>query len=570
MPSSLSTNLQDDSRYMLSREDLEWAELQPFLLKRGYQLPPRYRPNWKPSWKKRRLWGSKLPWHYADASSFYNPKLVDAVRVSDRKKVVLKRVNPQEEVAALEYLHSPELEKDPRNNTVPLLDVIRHPERDDIVIIVMPMLYLFESPSVPFEFVSEILEALDQFLKGLEFLHEQQIAHRDACMLNLMMDATKVLPGGFHFAEPTCKPGGKGLVKPRSRSSVGPIKYYFIDYELALYYPGNEHDSYGRMGQDKTVPEFADEHALYDPFKLDVYQMGGVVQQLIARYGLSFLEDLEAQMRCRDPGKRPTAAEAYNKFSDIVKQLPPDEKSRKITRKPKEIGEPILRGPEKYEKPADSEAFTNSSQQINSLDSPHARPADTLDTNSAEVAGPIVRIHVPGTDSSIDESTMPAEGLHIAAQDTCKLDLDHSAFDISQSFDTSFSAISLHSDTATRSIHTTQSIDTAPTSIEMHDVASACFASGTHSIRTAQSIDTMPTSVGSAQSQHIAEDSQIVDTTKPEAPSPPSEPPIVPLVSPHMPSPASAAGPAKSIPTTRRNHRWWTFLFTNIKRSFRS
>lgn len=91
--------------------------------------------------------------------------LLDAVRISDKRKVVLKRVRRQQDVAILQHLHNPSLEKDPRNNTVPIFDVIYLPDTEDEAIIVMPKLYLFETPFVPFEHVSEILEALDQFLK---------------------------------------------------------------------------------------------------------------------------------------------------------------------------------------------------------------------------------------------------------------------------------------------------------------------------------------------------------------------------------------------------------------------
>ncbi|KAF9553954.1 hypothetical protein CPC08DRAFT_713328 [Agrocybe pediades] len=548
MPLNPHIGLDDDELYMLSPLEKEWVEVQPYLLQRGYRLRPRFHPNWKPSWKKKRLWGSKSPRECPDSISFYKAHLIDAVRISDNKKVVLKKVNPQQEVAVLQHLHSPELEKDPRNNTVPLLDVIAHPTREDVAFIVMPMLYAFENVSVPFEYVSEVLEALDQFLKGLEFLHEQQIAHRDACVLNLMMDAAKVLPGGFHFARPLRKPDGKGSVKPRSRRAVGPIKYYIIDYELAFYYPGNEDDSYGTFGQDKTVPEFADEYALYDPFKLDVYQMGGVIQILAQRYGLTFLEGLEAQMRCRDPGKRLTAAETYKKFSDIVNQLPLQEISRKITRKSKKVGEPILLGPEKYEKQAEAESSIDSAQQKNSSDSAdpdnrcdsptaHVYPPDTSTAQVAEVLA-----YAPDPESSTVASTDPGVESQATAGDIDESDRDQSALDMSCSFHASDSAISIHSPTVS------------------------------HTIRTAQSIDTMPTSVGSAQSQHVVDTQQIDDSTKPtNEPSPPSEPSLpMPLVTPdNIPPSPPAAGPAQSKLAPHSNPRWWASLFLNIKRSFR-
>ena len=91
---------------------------------------------------------------------------MDAVRVKDGKRVVLRRVDPQEDasVSVLSYLNSPELLADPRNRTVPLLDVLYPP--CDEVLIVMPLLHPFQSTECPFRYVSEVLEALDQFLQA--------------------------------------------------------------------------------------------------------------------------------------------------------------------------------------------------------------------------------------------------------------------------------------------------------------------------------------------------------------------------------------------------------------------
>jgi hypothetical protein len=38
------------SHSVLENYERYWADLQPFLLQYDYQLRPRYRPEWKPSW----------------------------------------------------------------------------------------------------------------------------------------------------------------------------------------------------------------------------------------------------------------------------------------------------------------------------------------------------------------------------------------------------------------------------------------------------------------------------------------------------------------------------------------
>jgi hypothetical protein len=97
-----------------------------------------------------------------------------------------------------------------------------------------------------------------------------------------MMDTSKVIPKGFHFA---FWRSHDGVVTKRfewrERWSVRPIQYYFIDFGLSCHYPAgltNIRDL-GIFGQDKTVPERS-LTVPYDPFKLDIYQLGNVIIQV--------------------------------------------------------------------------------------------------------------------------------------------------------------------------------------------------------------------------------------------------------------------------------------------------
>ncbi|KDR79996.1 hypothetical protein GALMADRAFT_1173938 [Galerina marginata CBS 339.88] len=304
-----------------------WIDLQPFLLERGYKLRPRYDPNWAPSWKK--SWNFKSTVSCEDSMSFLYPRILDAVRVNDGTKVVLRKANIHEDIPVLEYLNSPELLADPRNNTVRVLDVIPLPYDRDFALIVMPMLYHFDSHLTPFRHVSEVLEALEQFIYGLAFLHEHQIAHRDACYFNLMMDPTKVIPSGFHFVLNHLQDDVKTQVIYNDRRSVAPVKYYFIDYETAdRFEPGEK--CLGMIGQNRTVPEMSPT-VPYDPFKVDVYQLGSVIPRLIEYYeGLELLKPLGDAMTDKDPEKRLTASESGQKFQELVSPLTEAELSQKI------------------------------------------------------------------------------------------------------------------------------------------------------------------------------------------------------------------------------------------------
>jgi hypothetical protein len=44
------TNLKGNFLHLLYKEEQFWVESQPFLLAQGYQLRPRYHPDWVPSW----------------------------------------------------------------------------------------------------------------------------------------------------------------------------------------------------------------------------------------------------------------------------------------------------------------------------------------------------------------------------------------------------------------------------------------------------------------------------------------------------------------------------------------
>jgi hypothetical protein len=57
---------------------------------------------------------------------------------------------------------------------------------------------------------------------------------------------------------------------------------FFIDFVLSTRFDSREERSLvtGKLGQNKTVPELSDT-VPYDSFKVDIYQMGGVIQELV-------------------------------------------------------------------------------------------------------------------------------------------------------------------------------------------------------------------------------------------------------------------------------------------------
>jgi hypothetical protein len=97
-----------------------------------------------------------------------------------------------------------------------------------------------------------------------------------------MMDASELVPGGFHFDMPYTRDGIIEWREWRERKSDKSLRYYLIDFGLSNWYPPGMKDIRvtGIVGQDKTVPERS-RTIYYDPFKMDIYQLGNVFKRVI-------------------------------------------------------------------------------------------------------------------------------------------------------------------------------------------------------------------------------------------------------------------------------------------------
>ena len=106
-------------------------------------------------------------------------QLIDATRISDGKLIGLKKVskslNPFE-AAIAQFLSSEPLSSDPDNHCVPIYDILQVPEEEDHIIMVMPYLKPFDCPN--FETIGEVIDFFTQALKGMQFMHRHNVAHR--------------------------------------------------------------------------------------------------------------------------------------------------------------------------------------------------------------------------------------------------------------------------------------------------------------------------------------------------------------------------------------------------------
>ncbi|KAJ7088441.1 kinase-like domain-containing protein [Mycena belliarum] len=308
----------DESPYF--GDEKWWVENYDFILLSGYQLRPRYNSKWVPSWTIQR--NDKQEYEDGIASYISTPAL-DAIRLNDGAKVVLKRMPTEgQELKIALLLSSPGLRSDPRNRTIPITEVIPV-VGSSWTLLVMPYCRRFDDP--PFHCRAEFIEAMQQYLEGLQFMHDHNISHFDIACQNLMMDETRVVPAGSHFVRPRTHSGFLRFFRWKNRCAVGPIDHYYIDFGLSMHFPGGQDtaSTVGTLRTFPTIPELS-QTTPYNPFKVDIYQLGLVMQRIIESYpALQDFRQVAATMMHQDPCNRPVPAASLAQLNNIAAQMSP-------------------------------------------------------------------------------------------------------------------------------------------------------------------------------------------------------------------------------------------------------
>ncbi|KAJ7782445.1 kinase-like domain-containing protein [Mycena maculata] len=323
-------------RYLLEGEQEQfWHDHFNWLKECGYLLRPRYHPDWVPTWIKD---PKKKAMRCEDYQMSESHKVIDATRISDGSFVTLKpldtTVHPDEIPIGVWFSQEPQASS-PSNHCVPILDVLDIPDIPNKRIIVMPFLSSYDKPR--FDTFGEAIEFFRQIFQGLQYMHKNNVAHRDCNALNIMMDAKPLYPVPYHPTQQKRRRDWKGLlpVSYLTRTQK-PVKYYLIDFGLSRKYPPGVRAPLEPiiLGGDKSVPEFrakpGEELPLEcDPFPTDVYYIGNVLRtdfvegsQFVKRkLGFEFLRPLMADMIQPDPALRPTMDEVVERFDAIVRGL---------------------------------------------------------------------------------------------------------------------------------------------------------------------------------------------------------------------------------------------------------
>ncbi|KZO95050.1 hypothetical protein CALVIDRAFT_556008 [Calocera viscosa TUFC12733] len=337
-PAALAQGVEPDanSPYGLTTPEQNWSNIYWPLDARGYQLRPRYRPGWVGSWV-----GTKRRPESCEDSIGISPHgvVIDAVRKLDNAQVLFKlwsSQNPRDamELPVLRYFSDPTRAKDPGNHCVPVLDTFSIEEYAGYfeLLLVEPLLRDWKEP--PFLIVAEALSFVLQLLEGLEYMHAHNVAHGDIHSGNILMDASKLFPQGFH--------GAFNLVPARRRSEKGlkrltrlqvPTKYQYVDFGSSVMFPSFEARSLVNFTAAAWIPPEVQENpeTPYDPFKADIYALGlTLMDELRDRPQLRFIIPTFDKTLSHTPDERPTASELKQQYIALLRKIPVSEMRGKV------------------------------------------------------------------------------------------------------------------------------------------------------------------------------------------------------------------------------------------------
>ncbi|KAF9073653.1 kinase-like domain-containing protein [Rhodocollybia butyracea] len=328
---TIAPEIDPESR-TLDRSETWWAQHFEWLKEHGYLLRPRYRPGWQPSWRA----GKDSYWKYEDGHDTNSAYIMDAIRMSDSLVVAMKHLSPsnrrqdghEESVATLfsDECHN----SNPLNHCVRILDVLTVPGNNNGKILVMVWMREVMDPS--FRTIGEVLHFLKEMIEGLQYMHRNNVAHRDCSINNMAMDARTMYHRQWHPSVPKKRYDWSGRALHHSRTRCPP-KYYLIDFGFSCQYdPSQPRPLESAIMSGGYCPPEAKEETPCDPFATDVFLLGNMMETSFLEgdeefrcpgiHGLEFLEGLVEAMMADNPTERPTMDEVASRFSAIVQKLP--------------------------------------------------------------------------------------------------------------------------------------------------------------------------------------------------------------------------------------------------------
>ncbi|EJD53858.1 hypothetical protein AURDEDRAFT_180250 [Auricularia subglabra TFB-10046 SS5] len=339
-----------------------WYEHYDFFEKRGYRLRARYKHGMLSKWIQDWQAGVPLrpPWHAIEAitARVADPAMayagVEATRLADGTPVFIKCISalldapPEDEIAINEFLSSEPRRSDPRNRCATLLETfVEKTNTERHTFLVFP--FLRNLRMSPFRLSVELLTLAKQLLEGMEFLHENNIAHRDMHIGNVAMETAAMWPSGVRPLRSAVSQIDVSEERPEHDRIAVSIQYRVIDLGLATHFKDptasrivqfragvcvppecfegrnlTRNEVLRLMLQAQTgnqLPIGTPERTRpYDPFKADIFQLGILLMRLFIN-SAPCLTPLVDAMTDSDPEKRPTATECLRIFSELTSNI---------------------------------------------------------------------------------------------------------------------------------------------------------------------------------------------------------------------------------------------------------
>ncbi|KAJ6591333.1 hypothetical protein B0H10DRAFT_783600 [Mycena sp. CBHHK59/15] len=264
------------SRARLRQGEQFWYHHRDWLKDQGYLLRARYQAEWIPSWKRGAMENLDA-YDHEDGHSYTHPNVMDATMSSDGSFVMMKKVeSPGSELDIAVWFSEEPQRSDPANYCIPVYRVLSDPNEPGWAIIVMPLLRSYDRPR--FDTIGEAVGFFTQIFEGLQFMHKNNVAHRDCTSMNIMMDGSSLYSVPFHPIEQHLKRDFSGKA-PHLTRTQRPVKYYLADFGLSRKYKPEERPPLEPiiMAGDKSAPEYRVCNAC-DPFPTDVYHLGNLIR----------------------------------------------------------------------------------------------------------------------------------------------------------------------------------------------------------------------------------------------------------------------------------------------------
>ncbi|KAG6835425.1 hypothetical protein H0H93_001588, partial [Arthromyces matolae] len=331
----------DTSQLLLG--EIVWREHYYHLKSCGYTLRKRYHPDWTPSWANTsknvhdcedalHLLRSACGRAYS-SSAIQHHLVADATR-ADGSVVAIKCVDvtqPQNDIPMLRHLSSDKFTSNPRNHCVPIFDILEPLEGSNIAFVVMPLLYLPNSPS--FGTIGEALAFWKQMIEVDSSLLLPLLATESHRRISTHeFSETHLFDSPPHPRDESRTRDFSARVKQVYSRTTKPVKYYLIDFGLSKVYQPEDAPFLKKppWGGDKTVPEIygSPDSPPCDPFAVDVYCLGNYLRQTFLDgwdgmrpmnpQGFEFLRELIKDMVNQSPSNRPRMSEVAFRFDAIV------------------------------------------------------------------------------------------------------------------------------------------------------------------------------------------------------------------------------------------------------------